>query len=193
MPAQILWPGVSNWWPEDCIWPIWFTAADKYDSNIVLYKQTRSIVQHHNISSNYFLLSLPFRLSPCYHLVTFPRVTQFFCSICMKPRNILLNECHYSRTHETKHKLRTIRTKNSVTNNENGVNTNFKPDINKLSTNQSCKFLRNLHIKCEISAQYLTGQFDWDFLSNWHLDQQLIILFTVFWYCLKEVYHYVCF
>jgi len=44
MPAHILWPGVANWWPEDCIWPIWFTAADKYGSHIVLYKQTRSIV-----------------------------------------------------------------------------------------------------------------------------------------------------
>jgi len=65
-----------------------------------------------------------------------------------------------------KHKLRTIRRKNSVINNENGVNTNFKPDINKLSTNQSCEFLRTLQSKCKISAQYLTGQFDLDFLSD---------------------------
>jgi hypothetical protein len=111
----------------------------------------------------------------------------------MKPGKILVNECHYSWTHETKHKLSTNRTKNSIINNKNGVKTNFKPDINKLSTNQSCKFPRNLQIKCEISAQYLTGQFDLDFLSDRHLDQQLFILFKVFWYFLKEVLHYVYF
>jgi len=70
-----------------------------------------------------------------------------------------------------KHKLRNIRSKKSIINNENGVNTNFKPDINKLSTNQSCKFLKNLPINFETSAQYLTGQFDLDFLSDINLDQ----------------------
>jgi len=43
MPAHILWPGVSHWWPEDCMWPIWFTAADKYGSKIDLYEQTCSV------------------------------------------------------------------------------------------------------------------------------------------------------
>jgi len=79
-----------------------------------------------------------------------------------------------------KHKLRTIRIKKSITNKENGVNTNFRLDIYKLSTNQSCKFLKYLLVNFELLAQYLTGHFDLDFLSDIYLDQQIIILFMVF-------------
>jgi hypothetical protein len=100
---------------------------------------------------------------------------ELFSSFAQYARNLATYLLTSVITHELtkwKHKLRTIRIKKSTINKENGVNTNFKPDINKLSTNKSCIFLKNLPINFEISAQYLIGQFDLDFLSDIHFDQK---------------------
>jgi hypothetical protein len=52
MPAHIQWLGVSNWWPEDRMWPNLFAAAacksffktNRYfGSKITVYKQKHSI------------------------------------------------------------------------------------------------------------------------------------------------------
>jgi hypothetical protein len=89
MPAHILWPGVSNWWPDDCIWPNWFTAADKYVSNIALYKQTCSIV-HHNISSNYFFFHCPFIFQLATILLHFQELLSFFAQYVLSLAKYLL-------------------------------------------------------------------------------------------------------
>ena len=70
------------------------------------------------------------------------------------------------------------------TNNESSRNTNVKPDINKLSTNNRCQFLENIVPRNETSEQNPNGYYNVDFVFRFGFNKcsfvcGIIVLFSI--------------